>query len=51
MKLLASLTYPLKMTKGQPTLHPNTSRDLDLIDVRHCVRLSVVHGCGWRLKL
>jgi hypothetical protein len=46
IKLLVSLTYPLKITKGQTTQHPETSQNLLLIDIRHNVRLS-----GWHLKL
>jgi hypothetical protein len=51
IKLLDSLTYPLKMTKGQPTLHPNMSHDLVLVDIRHRIELSGVLRCRWRLKL
>jgi hypothetical protein len=51
IKLLASLTYPLKRTKGQPTPHPITSHDLVLIDIRHNVGLGGVCGCEWCLKL
>jgi hypothetical protein len=39
------------MTKGQPTLHPNTSCDLFLINIRHHIGLSGGCGCGWHLKL
>jgi hypothetical protein len=48
IKLHSSLTYPLKITKGQPIPHPNTSHDLLLIDIQHYIGLS---GCRWRLKL
>jgi hypothetical protein len=51
IKLLASLTYPPTITKCQPTPHPNTSRDLLPINIRHHVTLSGGCGCGWRLKL
>jgi hypothetical protein len=36
---------------SQPTLHPNMSRYLVLVDIRHCVGLSGVLGSGWCLKL
>jgi hypothetical protein len=51
IKILASLTYPLNRTKGQPTSHPTTSRDLLLSDIRQSVGLSGVCRCGWCLKL
>jgi hypothetical protein len=52
IKLLASLTYPLKRTKGQTIPHPDTSHNLRLIDIRHGVRLnSGCYGCRWHLKL
>jgi hypothetical protein len=54
IKLLASLTYPLKIIKGQSTLHPNMSHHLLLVNIRHCVGLSGCYGhygCGWHLKL
>jgi hypothetical protein len=51
IKLLASLTYPLKITKDQPTLHPNMSHDLLLIDIRHCIGLIRSLRCRWCLKL
>jgi hypothetical protein len=51
IKLLASQTYQLKRTKGQPTPHPTTSHDLHLVDIRHSVELSGICGCGWFLKL
>jgi hypothetical protein len=53
IKLLASLTYPLKITKGQSTTHPHLSYHL-LIDVLLCIRLVMCYrccGCGWHLKL
>jgi hypothetical protein len=37
IKLLASLTYPLKIRNGQPTPHPITSHELLLIDIRHSI--------------
>jgi hypothetical protein len=46
---LASLTYPLKITKGQPTPHPIMSCDILLVGIRLNVGLS--GGCGWCLKL
>jgi hypothetical protein len=49
IKLLASLTYPLKIIKGLPTPHPIMSHDLLLVDIRLNIRLS--GGCGWCLKL
>jgi hypothetical protein len=33
IKLLASLTYPLKITKGLTILHPDMSHNLHLIDI------------------
>jgi hypothetical protein len=40
IKLLVSLTYPLKITKGQTTLHPDMPHNLLLIDIQHSVGLS-----------
>jgi hypothetical protein len=51
-KLLASLTYPLKITKRQTMPHPDKSHNLHLIDIRHDVGLnSGCCGCRWHLKL
>jgi hypothetical protein len=35
IKLLASLTYPLKITKGHPLPNLDTPPNLHLIDIRH----------------
>jgi hypothetical protein len=51
IKLLASLTYSLKIPKGQSTPHPNSSHNLLLINIQHCVELSGCCGCWWHLKL
>jgi hypothetical protein len=51
IKLLVSLTYPLKITKGQTTPHPDMSHNLLLVDIRHDVGLRGCCGCGWCLKL
>jgi hypothetical protein len=52
IKLIASLTYPLKITKGQTIPHPDTSHNLHLIDIQHGVELnSRCCGCRWHLKL
>jgi hypothetical protein len=54
IKLLVSLTYPLKITKRQTIPHPDTSHNLHLIDIRHGIRLSECYGCcgcRWHLKL
>jgi hypothetical protein len=52
IKLLASLTYPLKIIKGQTMPHPDTSHNLHLIDIRHGVGLnSGCYGGRWHLKL
>jgi hypothetical protein len=54
IKLLVSLTYPLKITKGQTIPHPDTSQNLHLIDIRHNAELSEscrCYGCRWHLKL
>jgi hypothetical protein len=52
IKLLASLTYPLKITKGQTIPHPDTSHNLHLINIQHSVTLnSGCCGCRWHLKL
>jgi hypothetical protein len=50
-KLLVSLTYPLKITKGQTTPHPDMPHNLLLIEIQHSVRLSGCYGCGQCLKL
>jgi hypothetical protein len=54
IKLLARLTYPIKITKGQSTLHSNKSHHLLHVDIRHYVGLSGCCGrcgCRWHLKL
>jgi hypothetical protein len=51
IKLLASLTYPLKRSKAQAIPHPTTHRDLLLIDIRHSVGLCGIYECRWHLKL
>jgi hypothetical protein len=51
IKLLASLTYPLKITKGRPNTGPIMSHDLLLVNIRHGIGLSGVCRCGWCLKL
>jgi hypothetical protein len=43
IKLAASLTYPLKITKGLPISHPNTPPNLHLITIRNSVGLN--NGC------
>jgi hypothetical protein len=53
-KLLASLTYPLKITKVSPPCLLNMSYHLLLINIRLCVGLSgccMRCGCGRHLKL
>jgi hypothetical protein len=49
IKLHGSLTYPLKIVKGQSTPYPRTHDDLLIIDIRHCVGLNMC--CGWHLRL
>jgi hypothetical protein len=52
IKLLASLTYPLKKSKGQPTLYPIMSQALDFLNSRHRIGLiGVLLRCGCHLKL
>jgi hypothetical protein len=50
-KLLVILTYPIKITKGQTTLHLDTSHNLLLVDIRHNIVLSGCCGCRRHLKL
>jgi hypothetical protein len=56
IKLLASITYPLKIIKGPLTYatmpHPDTSPNLHLINIQHGVGVnSGCCGCRWHLKL
>jgi hypothetical protein len=54
IKLLANLTYLLKITKGQTTTHPSLSHHLLLTNILLCVRLVGCYRCcgrGWDLKL
>jgi hypothetical protein len=52
IKLLASLSYPLKITKGHPLPHPDMSPNLHLVDIRHGIGLnSGCCGCKWHLEL
>jgi hypothetical protein len=51
IKLLPSLTYPLKTIKGQSNSCPTTHHDLLLIDIQHDVRLKGVCRCGWHQEL
>jgi hypothetical protein len=51
IKLLACLTYPLKIIKGQTIPHLDTSHNIHLIDVRHGIGLnSECCGCWWHMK-
>jgi hypothetical protein len=52
-KVLASLSYPLKITKVSPPCLSNMSHHLLLINIRLCVGLSGCYrrcGCGWHQK-
>jgi hypothetical protein len=51
IKLLPSLTYPLKKIEGHSTTHTCLSHHLLLKNIRHCVRLSGCCRRGWHLKL
>jgi hypothetical protein len=51
IKLLISLTYPLKTTKHQSISSPTTHHDLLLVDIQHDIGLSGVYRCEGHLKL
>jgi hypothetical protein len=52
IKVLASLTYQLKITKGHPLPHPDMSPNLHLVNVRQGIGLnSGCYQCRWHLEL
>jgi hypothetical protein len=51
IKLLASLTHPLKITNSKSIPHLDTSCNVLLVDIQHSVGLHGCCGCAWCLNL